>query len=523
VTTLFSAAEVQTAAGSLGDAVLVDDGLVAGVGSRADLAERAGEEHHYGQATIIPGLRDAHIHPVGYAATLNGTTLDTITDLAGMGQVLAEAAAGLPEGMPLIVDRFDDHAVAEGRLPTRIDLDAAVGDRPTLVHRYCGHIAIANTAALAVAAVNAGTPDPDGGSLDRDQGGAPTGVLRETAIDLVTAHLEDAAAPGPEQILDAITRLAGLGITSIGGMLGLGEGPWSSVGDEVDAMVSISDDLPINVHALIIARDPDALSDAKRKVDAAGPRLRWSGLKLFADGSLGGHTAAMHAPFADAPTETGTMRLTEADLDVAEAALALGGMVAIHAIGDRANGVVLDAFEALISDGAPPNRLRLEHASVLTEADVDRIAALGITASVQPAFLGSEASWLATRVGEDRLARTYPFASLQAVGVTLAGGSDSPVESPDPFAGIALARDRAGLTPEESLDAASAFGMFTDGGAVALGEPAPLAVGSPADFAVVDRNPVAVDPDGVRGTSVVATVVAGVEVPVDRSRRFWVG
>ena len=521
--TLFSAELVQSAADSLGDSVLVDSDRVATVGWRRDLAAQADDEQHYAGATIVPGLRDAHIHPVGYASALTGITLDSITDLAGMGDVLREAAESLQENAPLIVTRFDDHAVAEGRLPTRIDLDDAVSDRPTLVHRYCGHIAIANTAALAAAGVDAATPDPSGGSLDRDGDGAPTGVLRETAIDLVTVHIEDVAKPQPTQVLDAMTRLAGLGITSIGGMLGLGDGPWSSLGDEVDTMVSISGHLPITVHALVIARSRDALLDAKDRIDAAGQRLRWSGLKLFADGSLGGHTAAMHEPFADAPDETGTMRLTDADVELARAAVAAGGMVAIHAIGDRANGAVIDTFETLIGEGAQPDRLRLEHASVLTNADVDRIGALGITASVQPAFLGSEADWLGTRVGEDRLPHSYPFASLEAAGATLAAGSDSPVESPDPFAGMALARDRAGLTPQESLDPSSALALFTDGGAVALGEPPPLAIGSPADFVVVDRNPVAVDPDALRQTVVIATVVGGVEVPVDRSQPTWVG
>ena len=522
MTTLFSAAEVQTAAGQLGDSVLVDDGRVAAVGSRQELVAQADIEHHHEGATIIPGLRDAHIHPVGYAAALTGVTLDAITDLAGMGGVLRDAAAPLPAGAPLIVIRFDDQAVVEGRLPTRIDIDEAVADRPTLVHRYCGHIAIANTPALAAAGVDATTPDPQGGSLDRDPDGTPTGVLRETAIDLVTAFIKDAAGPQPQQVLDALSRLAGLGITSIGGMLGLGDGPWSSLGDEVDTMVSISDDLPITVHALVIARTADALIEARHRIDAAGTRLRWAGLKLFADGSLGGHTAAMHAPFTDAPNEIGTMRLTDSDLDLAGIALDEGGMVAIHAIGDRANGAVLDAFTTLIGNSAPPDRLRLEHASVLTPTDIDRIGALGIIASVQPAFLGSEASWLGARVGEDRLAYSYPFASLQAAGANLAAGSDSPVESPDPFAGMALARDRAGLTPEESLDAASALGIFTDGGAVALAEPAPLAIGSPADLVVVDRNPVRATPDELRDAAVLTTIVHGVEVPVDRTQPVWV-
>ena len=501
--------------------VLEADGRVIAVGRPEDLAAQADKVRKY-EGFIIPGLRDAHIHPVGYAAALNGTTLGHIGDLAEMTSVLRSAAETLPADIALVAIRFDDAAVAERRLPTRSDPDEAVPDRPMLIHRYCGHIAMANSAALTAAGVDASTPDPEGGSLDRDNDGTPTGVLRETAIGLVSPHLEARIKPSPQQLIDAMHGLAGLGITSIGGMLGLGDGPWASLGDEVEAMVEISEDLPIRVYALVIARDTATLADARSRIYAAGDRLRWIGLKLFADGSLGGHTAAMHDPFTDAIDETGTMRLTTDDLALADAALDMGGMAAIHAIGDRANAAVLDYFEPLVASGVDPRRLRLEHASVLTASDVRRIGRLGIIASVQPAFIGSETSWLGTRVGAERLSLTYPFASLLAAGATLAGGSDSPVESPDPFGGMALARDRAGLNPAESLDADAALRLFTYGGSAALGEPPPLAVGSPADLVVVDRDPLQATADELRDTEVLATIVDGEEVPVDRNQPVWV-
>ena len=501
--------------------MLEADGKVIAVGRPEDLESQGVGKRRY-EGFIIPGLRDAHIHPVGYTAALSGITLGHVEDLAEMTSVLRAAAGTLPTGTALIATRFDDGVVAEHRLPTRSDLDHAIPDRPILIHRYCGHIAMANSTALAAAGVDASTPDPEGGSLDRDADGTPTGVLRETAIGLVSPHLDARIEPRPQQLIDAMHGLAGLGITSIGGILGLGDGPWANLGDEVEAMVKISEDLPIKVHALVIARDEAALADARSKINAAGDRLRWIGLKLFADGSLGGHTAAMHDPFADAPDEIGTMRLTDNDLELADAALDLGGMVAIHAIGDRANTAVLDYFASLVAGGVDPKRLRLEHASVLTAEDVERIGRLRIIASVQPAFIGSETTWLAGRVGDGRLALTYPFASLLAAGATLAGGSDSPVESPDPFAGMALARDRAGLVVEESLDAAAAMRLFTYGGCAALAEPPPLAVGSAADFVVVDRDPLQATPDELRKTAVVATIVDGEEVPVDRSHPVWV-
>jgi predicted amidohydrolase YtcJ len=502
-------------------ALLVNEGKVVRSGSPGELRGEADIDVRY-DGLILPGLRDAHMHPVGYAAAMTGTTLGSARSLAEVADALRRSSDHLPAGIALIATRYDDAVVAERRLPTRVDLDEAVADRPTLVHRTCGHIAMANTAALTAAGIDASTPDPPGGSLDRDAVGAPNGVLRETAIDLVSPHLDADRRPTREQLLAAIRALAGLGITSIGGMLGLGNGPWASLGDEVEAMASIASELPIGVTAMVIARTEEELRDAKSRIERAGGRLVWGGIKVFADGSLGGHTAAMAEPYADSPTEMGTIRLDRQALDLTRATAGLGGMVAIHAIGDRANGAVLDHFESLIDGGHDPGKLRLEHASVLTRRDISRIAALGIVCSVQPAFIGSEVSWLVDRVGLDRLTRTYAFGSLLATGATLAAGSDCPVESPDPWAGMALARDRAGLTPGESLDAHAALHIFTAGGAAALGEPPPLSDGAPADFIVVDRDPLTVTPDELRGTRVLSTVVGGVEVAVDRTMPYWV-
>ncbi len=515
---LLVAEAVRTARGIPGNAILVDGGKVVAVGDRRDLVEPGLTVEEHPGAYLLPGLRDAHMHPVPYAASLTGTSLRGVADIGELLDTLARAASALPPGAPLVALRLDDETLAEHRLPTREDLDRAVPDRPVLVHRYCGHVAIANTAALRHAGVTASTPDPGDGSIDRDTGGEPTGILRETAIDLVSTTLDASANLSEEALVDALTGLAGVGITSIGAILGLGDGPWASLGDEVSAVAAIADRLPIGVHGFVIAHSVDALTDAARRLDVGSDRLRWLGYKGFADGSLGGHTAAMHAPFNDLPDEMGTMRLDDMDRELAKAAIRMGGMVALHAIGDRANEAVIDLYETLISAGASPKRLRIEHASVLDRSDIDRIARLGVIASVQPAFIGSESSWIVDRVGPDRIVSTYPFASLDHAGVPLCGGSDSPVESPDPWVGMALARDRAGVMLEEGLLPNRALSLFTDGAALALGEPVPLSAGSPADVIAVDRDPVAVTADDLRHTVVLETWVGGEAVTVDRTR-----
>lgn len=512
---------VRTPSGIAGNALLIERGAVVAIGDRSELAEPALREERYPGGIVVPGMRDAHFHPVAYASALDGISLKTAADFDDVARRLRSAADRYGPGRPVVAVRLDDESLAERRLPTRADLDAAVGDRPVVVHRYCGHIAVANGAALRIVGITAATPDPPGGVIDRDESGEPTGILRETAIDPISDRLADATRVEAPALNDAMLRLAGLGITSIGAMTRIDRGPWVTLGNEADILSEAAPELPIRVHAHLGAGSVDELRSYAAVMRAPGTHLRWAGLKRFADGSLGGHTAAMHEPFSDRPDETGTLRLTDLDEELARACLDLGGTVAIHAIGDRACGRVIDLFERLVADGADATRLRLEHASVLAPGDIARLAATGATASVQPAFMGSEAGWLEKRLGADRLSVAYPLASLEAAGVPLAGGSDCPVEPPDPWSGMALARDRAGIHPTEALSAESAFRLFTSGGAAALGEPEPLAVGSPADFAVIDRDPVTATPADLRETQVIDTWISGELVNVDRSLPAW--
>jgi predicted amidohydrolase YtcJ len=316
--------------------------------------------------------------------------------------------------------------------------------------------------------------------------------------------------------------LAGTGLTAIGAIAGLGGGPWAVFGNEVEAIAAAAATTPIRIGVFVAASDPTRLAAAADLLDTAGPRVEFLGVKIFADGSLGGHTAAMHEPFTDRPDAVGTLRLDpKRDRALAEAALERGSRVAIHAIGDRAVGAVLDLFADLITAGADSRMLRIEHASVLAPGDVARFAELGIAVVVQPAFLTSEAGWLEARVGARRLPFTYPFRTLFDAGVTLAGSSDCPVEPPFPLHGIAAARDRAGIVPAEGLDAGAALGLFTTGAARVAGWPEPLAAASPADFTVIDRDPLAASPDELRKARILATWVDGMPVTVPPDVAPW--
>ena len=506
---------IVTDAGRLGDTLVIEDGKVAAIGDGLVIDHSIELD-----GVVVPGLRDAHFHPASYTASLVQPVLKTAADFAEIGARLRSAADSAPPEAPVVGLRLDDETLAEGRLPTRTDLDALVADRPVLLHRYCGHIAIANTEALNLAGIGPATKDPAGGSLDRHDG-APNGILRETAVTLVAAAMaqQGGTSVTPEQVAKAMRGLASLGLTSIGAILGCGDSTWADLGDETVLMAEAAADIPIKLNVLVIAQNMPQLEAAAGRV--TGGNVRFIGLKAFGDGSLGGHTAAMHQRFADVNT-TGTLRL---DHDWAAAlsqqALTISQRIAIHAIGDRANAAVLDVFEELIEGGADPAQLRVEHASVLGKEEIARFANTGVTASVQPAFMASETGWLEDRLGPERLSLTYPLRTLTDVGVPLAGGSDCPVEPPHPLWGMAAARDRCGIVPDQALSAEEALALFTSGAAAAIAEPAPLAVGSPADFMVLDRNPLQSTPDQLREANVLATYVDGQLVDVSDIGEVW--
>jgi predicted amidohydrolase YtcJ len=425
---LIVADAIVTSMGVRGNAVLIEDGRVAAVGDHGDLRRSNLVEERYPGGFLSPGFRDAHIHAVPYAALLAGCSLKRAASIDDLVDRLGRFAATQPENAPIVATRFDDESLAEGRLPDRHDLDRAVPDRPAVIYRYCGHVAVANSAALAASGIDATTPDPEGGSLDRHDG-APNGVLRETAAGLIAPALARGGSLEPKALISGLERLASLGITSIGAMIGYGEQPSEKLEAEIALWCEAARELPIKVHGITITDDPDQLSAAKTALNSAGARLNWLGVKRFADGSLGGHTAAMCSPFSDVDT-TGTYRLTDADAAIAKTCVAMEGMVCIHAIGDRAVGGVLDVFTDLVDGGADPASLRMEHVSVISPDQIERFASLGATASIQPAFLASESAWLGDRVGPDRGGWVYPFASMRDAGIPLAGSSDCPVEPP---------------------------------------------------------------------------------------------
>jgi predicted amidohydrolase YtcJ len=449
------------------DSVLIDADQIVAIGRRGEFDGTYEVSQHDG--FLAAPRHDHHFHPFGYAAAVSRLTLKDVSDFDDLRKRLQTAATRLQPGESLTATRLDDEALSELRLPNRWELDEMLGATPTLLHRYCAHIAVANSAALTLAGL----------------GDHPDGVLREEEIGPVLREVASKQSPlGPEIIEQSLVGLASLGLGTITAILSAADPLFCEAPVELPTLISVAPRVPIDFEVLVTAPDRSSLRSAAAVLEHAGGNISFGGWKEFADGALGGRTAALHEGFSDDPGNLGIMRLRRPHADeMARAALELGGAVAIHAIGDRANDAVLDLFSDLsIADGTG---LRIEHASVLTPAARRRMADLGVTASVQPSFITSEVTWLEKRLGR-RTEYTYALDAMEKEGISLRGGSDCPVETPNPWEGMASAR-------VGGLSAQSAYELYGPS----------LKVGARADVIVIDRDPLQ-SPD-IAGTRVLAS------------------
>jgi len=524
-------------------AVAIRAGKIVAVG--ADTAMLALKDSHTTTidlkgAFAMPGFNDAHTHMASAGRQRLSLDLDNVPSLAAMLAKVQAYAAKLPPGEWILGGGWDHTKWPGSKLPTRQDLDAVSAGHPAFLERTDGHIAVANTAALKAAGITDSTLAPKGGAIDRDTGGKATGILREGP----TLALVEKVIPPPSvatrrkaielSMQDALSH----GVTSIQDF-----SDW----DDWVAMEEMEDEgtLHLRIAEWVDFNLPVGVLDERRKSHPADdPLLHLTMLKGFMDGSLGSRTAAMNEPYSDDPNNSGIARYDQAKLNqMAAERAAAGFQLGFHAIGDLANDMALNALAAAEQVGRPANvpaapknadadvvtsapgmvspkdfRFRIEHAQVVSRAAFERFAQLGVIASMQPSHLLTDMAWAPARLGPERSKRAYAWKSFLDHGVTLAFGTDYPVESISPFRGLYAAITRQNVEgtqtfqPQEKITLDQAIFAYTQASAFAEFREKTkgrLEPGYLADMVVLDRDITKVPPQDLLHTQVLRTVVGG--------------
>lgn len=467
---------------------------------------------------ILPGFIDTHLHPLGILYFDMNADLRGARDIAHLQAMLRGADERLVDGAWVVGLQLDVEALAERRLPTRTELDAACAHRPVVVLAHDGHSASGNSRALAAAGIDSTTADPPGGRIEHASDGTLLGPCREMASQLLVGAVPEIslerlqATAGP-----SFARLSACGITSAGVILQTDEeGPGGAAAQlESLALQLLLDSVPFCTYAILIGKTVEAALAAKATPlhdPAAGRRV--GGFKIFADGTFGSATACMRAPFADFTEQSGYLTLDDDELLERMRQAHLGALqVCVHAIGDGAVERCLENFERILAEHPrADHRHRLEHASLVPPELLPRLARIGLHVSTQPLFIHSEKTWLHRRLGAERARYVYPLRSLVDAGLVLGGASDAPVESLDVLHAIECCVTREGFETQQALTPLEAVRMYTRDAArlqFEEHEKGTLAPGKRADLVVLSGNPLTVRPDRISALRVLRTVVGG--------------
>lgn len=493
------------------------DGKVSQLLTPRDKAPKQLDFRHDGKGlTMLPGLIDAHGHVIGLGFAALTLDLSGTNSLEEAQAAIRGYAAKYPDRRWIIGRGWNQEKWGLGRFPTAADLDTAVADRPVWLERVDGHAGWANSRALEIAGITAATKSPAGGRIEMVDG-KPSGIFVDMASELVAKHVP---APRPVErdlaLAEAQQALLKVGVTAIADM-GTTVADWQSyrrAGDEGWLSVRIFGYAAgiDNMVAIAGPRPTPWLYDDK---------LRLGGVKLYLDGALGSRGAWLKKPYADVPGQTGLPLLVPAELRNMMVRASMDGFqTAVHAIGDAANAEAIGAVEDLAPTYTGDRRWRIEHAQIVDPADLPRLAKNGIIASMQPVHQISDRLMAEARLGPDRLAGAYAWNSILKAGGKLAFGSDVPVESPNPFHGIAAAITRedangqpfGGWMAAERVSREQALAGFTIDAAYAAfaeGRLGSLSPGYRADFILVDTDPLLASPAQIRETKVTEAWVGG--------------
>ena len=505
--------------------LLIINGKVAAVGDyeqlnkRLNLADITNQINLQGK-TILPGLIDAHGHVLGLGQNLMQADLrDAASETAAVATVNNFAKQN-PQLEWVIGRGWNQENWPSKEFPQRNSLDEAITDRPVYLTRVDGHAAWANSKALELAGITAATVSPEGGDIIRDSNGEPTGVLIDNAMALIEQKLPAASIEQTKQALQlAFDHLLAQGITSVhdAGIDALNLKAYQDLAAQ---------NMPLRVYAMLSGSEPKlAELLAQGAIVSDDDKLTVRSVKIYADGALGSRGAALLEPYSDSPHQHGLMVTSQEDMRALyQLIIPHGFQINTHAIGDRANRIVLDEFaHAFELFGGTNLRHRIEHAQVVHPDDLVRFKQLNIIASMQPTHATSDKNMAEDRLGKARMKGAYAWQTLAQQGTIIAAGSDFPVELANPFFGLHAAvtrQDRdnqpqGGWYAHESLTLTQALQAFTLDAAYAAGQEQILGTLEPgkwADFIVLDHDPFARDAAILWQNQVQATYVAGERV-----------
>jgi predicted amidohydrolase YtcJ len=461
--------------------------------------------------TVIPGLIDSHIHVGDFGKFLMWIDLKDVNSIEEMQRLIRERAQKISKERWIIGSGWDQTRFAEKRYPNRWDLDETSPDSPVILYHQCGRVCVVNSKALELAGVTKKIEAPSGGKIEKNaETGEPTGILREQATDLVWKAIPESSE---EELMEgaslACQKIVEAGVSSIHWIV------TSPTEISIIQKLRAENKLPIHVYIIVPANLLDQINGLDSPISSGDNKNRNLGVKIFVDGSLAAHTAALREPYSDDPATKGQLLYSQQELDalVMKAHKANFRLI-IHAMGDQAIGMALTAIEkALMEEPRKDHRYRLEHASVLNSKLIQRIKKLGMIVSVQPKCVISEFSvWSAIdRLGSERARWLYPLKTLIKEGIRVAGGSDCPMEPLSPLQGIQAAVTRQ-FFPEERITVDEALRMYTVNAAYASLEEnlkGSIEEGKLADLTVLSGDPRAVPSSKIGDIKVKMTIVGG--------------
>jgi predicted amidohydrolase YtcJ len=467
---------------------------------------------------VMPGFNDAHVHLGAAGADMLAVPLNGAASVEELQKRLADAVADHKEGEWITGSGWDHTRWPEKIFPTKQQLDAVAPKNPVLLTHVSGHVAVANSLALKIAGITKDSPNPKGGEIDHDANGEPTGMLKEgSAMSLVAQNIPD---PSEEQrrhgIELVLADVAKNGVTSVQD---------NSEWEDFQVYHDLREEGKLTARITEWLHFTTSLGELQNMRSEGGVRdsfLKTGALKMVTDGALGSRTAALLAPYSDDPSTSGILTMDPAKLrQMAIERDKAGFQLAFHAIGDHANRVALDVFEAVAKANGPRDRRdRIEHAQVVAPEDFPRFANLNVIASMQPSHQTTDMRWAEQRVGPDRVKGAYAWSTLQKGGARLAFGTDYPVEPISPMRGLYACVTRelpdggppGGWQPQEKISLEDCIRAYTSGSAYAQfedGKKGELKRGEYADFVVLSNDLTKIPPSEFVKTRVLRTVVGG--------------